>query len=244
MTGMRDSGRTRALIDGLHSFLNATPAMTGGDGSAWAAAVYHRAVDEVPAYRAFLVDRACPSTPRRPPTSPTCRWSPRRTTYVGSRWQAGAGAAGWRPGTCWRCRRVRRVRRRSGRGRCWTNCRSPCGSSRCSAAVSGPMSDAPWRWCASRSGPGSAGCTRRPVAGTWPPRVTRSPWSRRATMSPRSSGSSGKSVRCSTRWCCSGTRPSSELCSTPAQPTAWTGPPCTCGWYSPGRCSASSGAIC
>jgi phenylacetate-CoA ligase len=63
MTGIRDSGRTRALIDGLHSFLNATPAMTGGDGSAWAAAVYHRAVDEVPAYRAFLVEQGLPVDP-------------------------------------------------------------------------------------------------------------------------------------------------------------------------------------
>lgn len=41
----------------------------------------------------------------------------------------------------------------------------------------------------------------------------------------------------------SGTRPSSRACSTSARPTVWTGPACMSDWCSPGRCSASSGAI-
>lgn len=57
MTGMRNRERSRAVIDGWRSFLDAAPAMTGGDGSGWAAGVYRRAVDEVPAYRAFLVEQ-------------------------------------------------------------------------------------------------------------------------------------------------------------------------------------------
>jgi phenylacetate-CoA ligase len=63
MTGLRDRERSRAVIDGWRSFLDASPAMTEGDGSGWAARVYHRAVDEVPAYRAFLVEQGLPVGP-------------------------------------------------------------------------------------------------------------------------------------------------------------------------------------
>lgn len=65
MTAMRDSERSRTVIDGWRSFLDASPAMTEGDGSGWAATVYQRAVDEVPAYRAFLVEQGLPVDPAR-----------------------------------------------------------------------------------------------------------------------------------------------------------------------------------
>ena len=71
--------------------------------------------------------------------------------------------------------------RPSGRARSSTSCTSPGGSSRSSATGSARTAAARSRSCASRWAPGWADCSPPPACGTWRPRATRSPWSRRAT---------------------------------------------------------------